>query len=48
MGLLTEIHKIAKVMDMQVYHANLERAYLNLLDEEGSAIEGGKTNAGIN
>lgn len=46
--LLTEIKKIAQVKDFQVYHATLERAYLNLLDEEGSAIEGGKTNAGIN
>ena len=46
--LLTEIKKIAKVKDFQVYHATLERAYLNLLDDEGSAIEGGKTNAGIN
>ena len=46
--LLTEIKKIAQVKDFQVYHATLERAYLNLLDDEGVAIEGGKTNAGIN
>ena len=46
--LLTEIKKIAKVKDFQVYHATLERAYLNLLDNEGSNIEGGKTDAGIN
>lgn len=43
--LLTEIRKIAEVNDFQVYHATLERAYLNLLDNEGVAIEGGKTNA---
>ena len=46
--LLTEIKKIAQVKDFQVYHATLERAYLNLLDDEGVAIEGGKTNAGLN
>ena len=46
--LLTEIKKIVQVKDFQVYHATLERAYLNLLDDEGVAIEGGKTNAGLN
>lgn len=32
--ILTKITKIAKVNDFQVYHATLERAYLNLLDSE--------------
>lgn len=40
--ILAKIKKIAKVNDFQVCHSTLERAYLNLLENEKALVQGGE------